>query len=129
MFPGIPSKYTVDYSFTNHGRTPAIVTNAIINVNYIESGFPNIESIQGGILPSVMILSGGQKKEKNKVKFDLTPEIRERAVNRDGRIFFWGRIKYLDVFDRSHETAICAEWNFGESRFVVSKYKELNYHT
>jgi hypothetical protein len=127
-----PGIIKATYRFKNHGRTPAIVTHLDVVLDYIEVGFPDKPS--GGELPSHLIVSSQETspnidRAASEYRGRITRSEYQKATVGTGRIFFCGRIVYLDVFGKSHETGICAEWNFDGNRFIISKNKDLNYYT
>jgi hypothetical protein len=121
----------IKYSFKNSGRTPAILRRIQIGAEYLESGFPtNIKFTYGdGNLPAPQIVGADKTPPENDVLLLITGVDYEKAKIGIGRIFFWGKLTYFDVFGASHETGMCSEWHFGQSRFVISECGELNYYT
>lgn len=117
----------ITYGFKNHGRTPAIVTTVNVEARYFETGSP--ERLERDPLPMPLIVSGEDGPPDGEYGCAITGGEFRKAKAGEGRIFFWARLVYRDVFDTPHETGICAHWDFRESRFVVSKSNELNYYT
>jgi hypothetical protein len=122
-------RFTVEYGFKNHGRTPAIITKANVAAKYIATGFPRMTDAPNDELPTALILSAGESKGGHTFQFPIVGVNYQSAKAGTGKIFCWGKLEYRDVFDVPHETGICAEWDFGEARFIISKTKEMNYHT
>jgi hypothetical protein len=124
--------FTVKYGFKNSGRTPAIMKRIQIGAEYIENELPKgIRFTYGdGTLPAPLIIGSDKTPPENDIQLWVTGPDYEKARVGIGRIFFWGKLTYLDVFGASHETGICSEWHFGQSRFVISTdCEELNYYT
>jgi len=119
--------FKIAYSFKNHGRTPAIINAVDVCAAYVESGFP--KKVASNALPLPLVISGGESIPESSYGYAITGVEHRKAKAGDGRIFFWGTVAYQDVFEASHETSICAQWSFSESRFVISKCKQLNYYT
>jgi hypothetical protein len=97
---------------------------------YFKDGFPKEETfIFDHELPTVFVIGADVEPLANTVEIEIKGNDYENAKKGIGRIFFWAKLSYLDVFRVPHETGICAEWHLGQSRFVVSKKNELNYYT
>ena len=121
------------FGFRNHGRTPAIVDSLQVAAQYwgIKAGsaFPAMDlarliPIQPGLVVSSDPVRG------YKVEFDVTRDQYKLVfpVGR-GHFLFWGKITYLDVFQKRHETGWCRAnscdgrgWRFGGDQ-------SLNYYT
>jgi hypothetical protein len=121
---------TVKYSYKNSGRTPAIMKRIQVGIEYRESVPSDADFTYGdGWLPTIHVVGGDKIGPENDVLLSITGADFEKARTEIGRIFFWSKLTYLDVFGASHETCICSEWHFGQRRFVISTdAKELNYH-
>jgi len=120
----------VKYSFKNSGRTPAILNRIQIGVGYLE-GIPSGAEFTYGDegLPAPLVVGSDRTEPENDVQLWITADDFEKARIGTGRIFFWGKLTYLDVFGASHETGICSEWHFVQRRFVISTdCPELNYN-
>lgn len=103
-----------------------------IGVDYLESGVPSGSKFTygDGWLPTSLIVGSDKTVPENDVQLWVTGVDYERAKVGIGRIFFWSKLTYLDVFGTSHETGICSEWHFDQNRFVISAdCRELNYYT
>ena len=126
----------IKYSYRNCGRTTAILSRIQIGAKYFESGFPEGDNFTfgDGKLPAPLILGPVKADFDNDVQLWITGEEYEKAKSGIGRIFFWGKLTYSDVFRNNHETdnhetALCSEWLFSQSRFVISNHYKLNYYT
>ena len=128
---GIPRVIRIKYRFKNSGRTPAILKRIQIGAEYLQSGFPAKGNFTygDGKLPAPLIVGSDESPPESNAQARVSGTDYEWAKQGVGRIFFWGKLTYLDVFGASHETGICSEWHFGQSRFVVSDCDELNYYT
>jgi len=121
---------TIKYTYANNGRTPAIIKSLKFGAKYIEKRFPQkSDVIIGGDLPADIVVTDKRGDISGTVHFQISGIEIQKAKHTVGHIFFWGEIGYEDVFDRYHTTGLCCQWHFRQSRFVISKSKELNYRT
>jgi hypothetical protein len=125
-----PDIFKIKYRYKNSGRTPALLKRVQTATGYLKEGFPKKDAfIFDHELPIVLAVGSDVEPLPNTVEIAIMGDDYEWAKKGVGRIFFWAKLTYLDVFRVSHETGICAEWHFGQSRFVVTKNTELNYYT
>lgn len=121
--------FTVNYSFKNHGRTPAIVWNVQVDAIYLATGQPEAKDLSKDTLPTALIVSKEDDIRQHSHAFPILGADFENAKVGNGHIFFYGILSYRDVFMREHETGVCGEWNFTARRFVVTRDSNLNYQT
>jgi hypothetical protein len=118
-----------NYTYFNHGRTPAIIKAVQVDARYIRTGFPEPFGDDGGKLPTDFVFGADRESKPNEGRVLIKVTDYQDAKKGIGNIFFWGRIDYEDVFGKPHTSALCSEWHFGQNRFVISGGKELNYNT
>jgi hypothetical protein len=123
------------YILTNHGRTPAILTE-IVERHFISGKSkeftlplpidPNAEGAQ--LIPNGIGIGAGQPYELTYPLFVIGDIDAYAGVGRDERdFFFMGYIRYVDIFGRKHRTGFCLIYNkFADDFFAVGG-GEYNY--
>jgi hypothetical protein len=125
-----PDVFQIKYRCKNSGRTPALLKKVQVGTGYLKEGFPKKDTfIFDHELETVLAIGADAEPPANTTEIAMMGDEYDWAKKGVGRIFFWAKLTYLDVFRVSHETGVCAEWHFGQSRFVVSKNNDLNYYT
>jgi hypothetical protein len=130
---------TIKFNFHNHGRTPAIMKELHGMAKYLPGqqwpamAIAGKQTVQTGV-----VVSGNStiSEDDYSIKFSLTKQEREAAAAGKGRILFWGKIIYSDVFGNSRETGWCRQFHedkeardAGGAGFYFGGDETLNYYT
>lgn len=122
---------------TNYGKTPAI----LMNINHIADIFDDIEIddllLKGASDPTIAIVPGAEligsginEARSFPVLFLMDDKKRELISNHAYKIVCFGRIQYKDVFDVSHDTVFCWEFNkLIDDFYPGNKDHKRNYRT
>jgi len=115
------------YSFTNYGKTPAIVTGLSVFRRWYPNADLKIRNAGNEIPPGLVI--GANKPWTHPVtSFPISVDEWRDASTGSGYILLAGKIAYEDIFGEAHETGFCWAYNFDLAQFVQTPNKELNYH-
>ncbi|MFI5421718.1 MAG: hypothetical protein ACHQ1H_12185, partial [Nitrososphaerales archaeon] len=116
----------IEYFFKNHGRTPAILKDWRFDARYIPSCCPG-EPSWGKELTGTTVIGSDKSSGPHLMEFKLKKkDFSEAKFSGNGKIFFWGGLKYLDIFEGHYEILWCCEWSFRFNKFVISDCPELN---
>jgi hypothetical protein len=123
--------FAIDYSFRNHGRTPAILRDIRIGAYCLEAGsLPNIEHLQLEVYRVPGVISADSKSPSHRYVMKMDGAQYERAKAGNAKIFFYGELGYSDVFGTDRRTlGFCAEWDFSQGVFLFTQNEKLNYRT
>jgi hypothetical protein len=118
------------YTFRNSGKTPSTFKSIPASIRYFKSGHPEYFELgdETAIPPSGIVFppnGEGPTFEFSAKVAIADDEIVEARAGR-GKIYFWGKLEYADVFGSKHETGFCWEYNFRGNDFSISQSK-LNY--
>lgn len=112
-------------SFTNHGRTPAVVRWINLDHHYlgeIPSGVYEDHERHGvGI-----VIGAGETHVLAESALTIPRSEWDRARTGDGAIYLDGRIVYRDIFAAQHETYFCWRYDIPGRAFAVVESEALN---
>jgi hypothetical protein len=119
----------------NAGKTPAIITilyaKAIVTETY--PSLKNVHELSNIPMEDGFIIKADEKKWRRiKAKIHIsTTQWTEIEQSTSLKLLCYGRIKYKDIFSRTHETGFCWEWtpDANGGRFQISDKADLNYYT
>jgi hypothetical protein len=129
------TRSTINFKFRNHGRTPAIIKELHGMAGYRStSGWPSMMEAGKQTVQIGAIVSGRDTiQEGYAIRFNLTKWQREQAARKSGRVLFWGKIVYDNVFGQECETGWCREFfeenGIQSAGFYVAGDETLNYYT
>jgi hypothetical protein len=116
---------TFHASFTNHGRTPAVVRWINLDRHYLSDppsgAYEDHERHGVGI-----VIGAGETHAMADSRLTIPRSEWQRAESGDGAIYLDGRIVYRDVFSVQHETYFCWRYDFPSRTFVVIESEALN---
>jgi hypothetical protein len=122
-------RFAIDYSFKNHGRTPAILRDIRIYALCLTSGLPSVEILELEIYRVPSVIGANQSSLRHTYIVQIEGWQYERLKDGADKIFFYGVLGYVDVFRNRQELGFCAEWDFGVGDFLFVQNEKLNYHT
>jgi hypothetical protein len=104
------STFTVGVTVTNSGKTPALRMESDFMAHLIPKTkpliFPYLE--QGGdMVRSIDTLEPGMRINLNTVPITLSQQQLDVIKTQQGIFYFYGRVRYEDVFKRGHTTTFC----------------------
>jgi hypothetical protein len=112
-------------SFTNHGRTPAVVRWINLNHHYLSElpsgAYEDHERHGAGI-----VVGAGETLSLADTPLTLPRSEWHRAESGDGAIYLDGRIVYRDIFAAQHETYFCWRYDVPSRAFVAVESEALN---
>ena len=116
--------------FRNYGKTPAILTQMVSRFWYWPQEPLPIPDDKTDEFPDAIAASAGGELGPFPIFLKATaPEITDAKAGR-GALFVVARLRYVDIFDRPHETGICWQYVITENRFIpFYGTHKLNYHT
>lgn len=126
---GEPAHFTIKFSFRNHGKTPAIITDLQASGSYWATGYPEAQYAASHTASQGMVISPGDKSSPFTLIFDVDIDDLEKAYNGMGQLLFWGKLLYRDMYGELRETAFCRCYRFDEKAFRLAQAETLNYHT
>lgn len=121
----LPAIITV--TFTNHGRTPALIKGIYVNVFLDKSAPPKLVRSASGLqeIPSGLVIGAGKDLEF-KYPFHLNDFIAGELDRGESIAFCLGEIEYEDVLNGRHVTGFCWESN-GRTKFRSSSHTHVNH--
>ena len=133
------TRSTIKFNFYNHGRTPAIINELHGMAKYWPGQqWPAMTDAGRLAVQTGVVVSGNStiSEDDYAIQFPLTKQERELAAAGEGRILFWGKIVYSDVFGNSRETGWCRQFyedkearDGGGIGFYFAGDETLNYYT
>lgn len=133
------TRSTIRFNFHNHGRTPAILKELHGMAKYWPGQqWPAMTDAGRQTVQTGVVVSGNStiSEDDYAIQFPLTKQERELAAAGKGRILFWGKIIYSDVFGNSRETGWCRQFHedkeagdAGGIGFYFAGDETLNYYT
>jgi hypothetical protein len=125
------------YIVTNHGKTPAVLTEILQKDVILEAGsvfrLPDpIDPVQesGQKLPVGIGVGPGKPHELvyNLPLFGAVQSLKYIAVaNRGNHLFFMGYIRYSDIFRKKHRTGFCLFYDVSSEQFISIGDDKYNY--
>ena len=123
--PSAAVAITFHASFTNHGRTPAVIRWINLDHRYLgelpEGVFEEHERHGVGI-----VIGAGETHALADSQLTLPRSEWQRAEAGDGAIYLDGRVVYHDIFAAQHETYFCWRYDIPSRAFVVVESEALN---
>jgi hypothetical protein len=123
--PSAAVRITFHASFTNHGRTPAVIRWINLDHRYLgelpEGIFEDHERHGVGI-----VIGAGETHALADSQLTIPRSEWQRAETGDGAIYLYGRVVYRDVFSAQHETYFCWRYDIPSRAFVVVESEALN---
>ena len=134
------TRSTIKFNFHNHGRTPAIIKELHSMAKYWPGQqWPAMTDAGRQTVQTGVVVSGNStiSEDDYAIQFSLTKQERELAAAGKGRILFWGKIVYSDVFGDSREAGWCRQFYEdkeakdaqGGIGFYFAGDETLNYYT
>jgi hypothetical protein len=122
-------RFTIRYSFKNHGRTPAIIQDRYAVARYLKFSTP--DKTRGRPMSASIVISPGDISQEYEVPVPIIGEDFENAKKNVGRVYFWGNLGYLDIFGERREIYFFVEWDFDSNGFKITEdaAHRLNYYT
>jgi hypothetical protein len=117
---------SIDILIRNHGRTPAIISESLMNVQY-PIIFPDgdLEKIYlANIPPSIVIASEKPFKHTSQIKIPMADM--DRIDRGDVKLECRGEIKYKDIFKKEHRTWFTWYWDHNINGFRISNFEYNN---
>lgn len=112
-------------SFTNHGRTPAVIRWINLNHQYLNElpsgAYEDHERHGVGI-----VIGAGDTHGLADGQLTIPRSEWQRAETGDGAIYLNGRVVYRDIFAAQHETYFCWRYDIASRAFVVVESEALN---
>ncbi len=112
-------------SFTNHGRTPAVVRWINLDPHYLveppSGAYEDHERHGVGI-----VIGAGETHVLADSALTIPRSEWDRARTGDGALYLDGRIVYSDIFAAQHETYFCWRYDIAGRAFVVVESEALN---
>ena len=112
-------------SFTNHGRTPAVVRWINLDHHYLaerpSGAYEDHERHGVGL-----VIGAGETLAVADSPLTIPRSEWQRAQAGDGAIYLDGRIVYRDIFAAQHETYFCWRYDIPSRAFVVVESEALN---
>ena len=116
-------------TFTNFGRTPAIVQRIACTFEYFKGEPSRIPLHEISSLPRTESpLGANQSIGPFEVFLSATPREIERAERGDGLVLLVAAVHYEDMLGRDCETGFCWQYFPEHGTFLPSPSKILNYH-
>lgn len=116
----LASPMSVEFSFENQGRTPAIIREISAEVHHwdVLPGEPPVYESALGLLPTNRYLASGKVTDQRSISIQtsITYAACNALIRGDSFIWFFGRIVYDDVFGDPHEHAFI--WRYGLGFFL-----------
>jgi len=123
--PSAAVRITFHASFTNHGRTPAVIRWINLDHRYLgelpEGIFADHERHGVGI-----VIGAGETHALADSPLTIPRSEWQRAATGDGAIYLDGRVVYRDIFAAQHETYFCWRYDISSRAFVVVESEALN---
>jgi len=123
--PSAAVRITFHASFTNHGRTPAVIRWINLDHRYLgelpEGIFADHERHGVGI-----VIGAGETHALADGQLTIPRSEWQRAEAGDGAIYLDGRVVYHDIFAAQHETYFCWRYDIPSRAFVVVESEALN---
>ncbi len=114
-------------SFTNHGRTPAVVRWINLDHHYLadlpSGAYEDHERHGLGI-----VIGPGETHVLADSRLTIPRSEWDRASRGDGAIYLDGRIVYRDVFAAQHESCFCWRYDIPGRAFAVVESEALNHY-
>jgi hypothetical protein len=123
------SRWSIEYGFTNHGKTPAIIEELDVMASFWGSGWPAVETATRIPMQKGWAISAGESQGGYSTEFPLRADQIKRAMEKSGYILFWGKVVYRDVFGASHESGWCRAYEFENDGWSFAGDESLNYYT
>jgi hypothetical protein len=125
-FYGDYTKMVIDVEIKNYGRTPAIITENWMKVQYAVK-FPEgaLEPISLKIIPpNIVIASGKPFIHTSEIKI---PNNEWAAIGRgESQFRCLGQIEYKDIFKKDHKTWFTWYWDHRLRCFKISNFEYNN---
>lgn len=118
--------------FKNHGKTPAILKELYWDVLVLDRlpGQREVDALRGGPFPVSLIIGSGGKSEPFDVPFSIDgSDVDSILLSRSRYMYFVGRVRYDDVFGKTHETGFCIQYRRSSEMFDAAMSEKLNYYT
>jgi hypothetical protein len=123
--PSASVSLIVHASFTNHGRTPAVIRWINLDQHYL--GEPPSGAYEDHERHGVGIVIGaGETHVLAGSPLTIPRSEWERAKTGDGAIYLDGRVVYRDIFAAQHESYFCWRYDIAGRAFVVVESEALN---
>lgn len=112
-------------SFTNHGRTPAVIRWINLDHQYLSQAPDGVyeDHERHGI---GTVIGSGETQPLRDSELIIPRSEWERAEAGDGAIYLHGRVVYRDIFAAQHETYFCRRYDIASRAFVIVESESLN---
>jgi hypothetical protein len=112
-------------SFTNHGRTPAVIRWINLNHRYLREPPSGVyeEHERHGV---GIVIGAGDTHVLAESQLTLPRSEWRKAETGDGAIYLDGRIVYRDIFADQHETYFCRRYDIASRAFAAVESETLN---
>ena len=113
---------TVKYSYQNFGRTPAVVVASSVKATVMDAP-PTPRDVEA--LPSATLRSPAVVGERSTYiyqvgeQFFLSDDEYAAVIGGRRRLYFWGRIRYTDIFGTSHNSDFITEFEATTGSFMT----------
>jgi hypothetical protein len=125
--PGVSAAVDLKFqtSFTNHGRTPAVVRWINVDHHYLREA-PSGEYEDHERHGVGIVIGAGDTLALGDGQLMIPRSEWQKARAGDGAIYLDGRIVYRDIFSAQHETYFCWRYDVASRAFVVVESEALN---
>ncbi len=119
-------EFTIDFGFKNYGKTPAIITNLNIRIDYFRE-IPEKLAQFANILVNRFIVEPGKDAVHEWSTNGFVRHFEwQRASEGNGYVLFIGCVTYRDVFNDVRETYFCWYYDWESKNFMLYPSEDLN---
>jgi hypothetical protein len=113
---------TILYQLQNHGKTPAVLQALSVKAE-IRNTAPTLHDIASlpiGQFSGTWVVGAGEKSIKPGCEFLLNDQDFDAVIAGAKKLYFYGRVGYLDIFSNPHETGFCAVYEHLTKTFMAA---------